>query len=211
MTLGQARRRFCFFIHMQGRTGLRRKAKAHAWLYCAALSYQKRGKELGTPYFTPFSPVLHDVTTLNESARRPPWHPKFKRTCGGNAHGYAACSLAEFSLERVFSSKKLTASCFPPASKRGNCMSTVSGSLVVVHFLTRGKNMSSKNEGECFGINRANKWVRVRQSFPEPPRRRSAARLSPRLCPTAKLCPCYAEPTTEGRWRPAATRWQQLF
>ena len=76
-------------------------------------------------------------------------------------------------------------------------MATVGGSQVAAHFLTRGKNKFSKNKGECFSINRANKWIRVLQSFPELPRRRSAARLSPRLCPTAKLCLCHARITRQ--------------
>ena len=78
-----------------------------------------------------------------------------------------------------------------------NCMATVGGSLIAAHFLTRGKNKSFKKKGECFGINRANKLVRGRQSFRKFPQRRSAARLSVRLCPTAKLCPCHTQITRQ--------------
>ena len=72
-------------------------------------------------------------------------------------------------------------------------MTTVGGSLVSAHFLLRGDTRSSRNKFYCFDINRANKWVQADQSFSEPPRRRSAARLTSRLYPAAKLCPCHAK------------------
>ena len=68
-------------------------------------------------------------------------------------------------------------------------MTTVGESLVATHFLTRGDNRSSRNKVECFDINRANKWVQACQSFREPPRRRSVARLSSETLPDGEALP----------------------
>ena len=74
-------------------------------------------------------------------------------------------------------------------AREENCMATLGGSQVAAQFSTREKNKFSKNKGEGFGIIRANKWVRVRQSFPKPPRRRDSAkrRSSARATPKSHI------------------------
>ena len=108
MTLDQAPK--CFLCTPAGkRTDLKRKVKAHAWLYCAASSYRARGKQLDTFFFFlkpsnaggPRS--YHGMLRRRRGQLDVPldiWNLRGRKT--GDAHGDATRSLAEFSLERVF-------------------------------------------------------------------------------------------------------------
>ena len=100
-----------------------------------------------------------------------------------------------FSGERIFSRKKLTALCFPPASKRRKLNKNSEWESSYCTLSHKGVSKSSRNKGECFGINRANKWVRVSQSLTVSLRGQSAARTSvfSGTSTTTKSCPISSE------------------
>ena len=179
MTLDRARKRF-LYTHAR-KDGLEKESQSPCMAILRSLKVLRTRKAARHLFFKAIkrrgaTQLSHDATTHNGSARRPPWHSKFKRTSSGYAHEYAPCSLAEFSLEREFFLEGNCELYFFILQARGeNCMLTVGGSLIDAHFLTRGNRKSSRNKGECFDINRAKEWVQARQSFPDPPWQRSAA------------------------------------
>ena len=205
-----------FYIRMQGRTDLRRNVKAHAWLYCAASSYQEREKQLGTLFFKAtilrgVTQLSHDATAQNGSARRPPWHPNFKRTKNRRrTWGRYMQPRGIFYGERLLSRKKLTALWFSPASKGRKLHGNSGWEFSCCAFSHKGDEPILQKQVECFDMNRVNQWVQASQSLTGSQRGRSSARcniygniahnealpderpISPRFCPTAKRCLCHA-------------------
>ena len=121
--------------------------------------------------------------------------------------------------EKIFSRRQLTALCFPPASRRRKLHDYSGWDSSRCSFSHKGgNNRSSRNKVECFDISMNNEWVQASQSltgsqrgrsaarcqsFPEPPRRRSAARYhrdSARRRSAARVTPdlevCQMKPPT---------------
>ena len=143
----------------------------------------------------------------NGSARRPPWHPNFKRTKNRRHTWGRYMQLSGISYgERLLPRKKFTTLWFPPASKGRKLHGNSGWEFSYCAFSHKGEEPILQKQVEYFHINRANKWVRASQSLTGSKRGRSSARTTPdiEVCHNAatdsapaKHCPCYAWSTPQ--------------
>ena len=153
MTLDQARKRFLYTP--AGKDWLKKKSQGRRMAILRSIKFPRTKKAARLLFFQGHKMQgSHAVITRCYGTERVSETSPLTLDTGnlrgrkaGDAHEYAVCSLAEFSMEtEYFQERSWQLYDFRPQARGENCMTTVGGIPVAAHFLIKGRNKSSRNK-----------------------------------------------------------------
>ena len=182
ITLDQARKRFLYTP--AGKDWLGKKSQGPRMAILCSLKLSSTGKAARHPFFLSrktqgATQLSRNAAAQNGSARRPPWHPNFKRTKNRRRPRRRYMQpRGIFYGERLLPRKKFTTLWFPPASKGIKLYGNSGWEFSCCAFSHKREEPILQKLVEGFDINRANKWVQASQSLTGSQRGRSSARCT---------------------------------